>query len=150
MQKTKVLFLYEEPDNSVLAVFPEMPLGTHDVACYSQVGQHSKAGKSYYRALKPAIEADYMPLLQELVSEYGYDLEVLNLPGESIKRAISSHIEGRTILVFHDGCVKIFDQTTDELKADVKFIDAEDVAEELEKVVDAVELYEIQQAIKAP
>lgn len=147
--KTKVIFL-QEAFQSVLAVFPEQSADGNIMACYSHMGQHGTCDKGYRDELKEAEYIAYKPLLKELVDNYGYDLEILNMHNDPIKRAISSETEGRTILVYHDGCVKIFDQTADELKADVIFIDAEDVESKLKDVASPEEIFKIEQAFKAP
>lgn len=156
-KKTKVLFVQEKILNSVLAVFPELIEREVWVQCYSRIGQHSTALISYYKELKEATPAAYMALYDELVNEHG-DLEVLNKPqNEPIKCAFTSPTtEGRTIIVYHDGGVKAFDQGDSwDAHAEVKYIEAEELEGELQALLDKgefseQEINEIQQAIKAP
>lgn len=109
-ESTKVLFL-RETNNSILAVFTETPEANNMVACYSHVGQHSACTEEYYKALYRAFYRDYKPLFDELTNQ-GYQLHVLNPDRyEPIKTAFTSETtEGRTIIVYHDGGVKVFDQ----------------------------------------
>jgi hypothetical protein len=156
-EKTKVLFLVEtdsDGNSSTLAVFPDKKNGRGSVECYTHAEQHSNAGYDYYEGLKRQKHPDYMPLYQELVS-LGYDLEVLNIDeGEPIKRAITSAREGRTILVYFDGGVKLFDQGPNhETKADVLNFEPHEIeGGKLEQIIHFShdEIEQIQQALQAP
>lgn len=108
-KKTKVLFVTER-EGEILAVFPEEKEGQYNVKCYCHLGQHSQTGINYYKSLREAKPVDYQPLYDELVKEFGYDLDVLNAP-DPIKHAFTSlSHEGRTIIIYHDGGIKIIEQ----------------------------------------
>lgn len=74
----KVLFLREVFPDSILAIFPDVPLNKTLIPCYSQNGQHSSTSLDYAKELKPATAEQYHTLEKELEREYGYKLEVLN------------------------------------------------------------------------
>jgi hypothetical protein len=110
---TNVLFVWEENPKSILAVFPDQKEGRAMVMGYSHVGQHSRVGIAYYKKLEPAMRSEYMALYNELIAQ-GYILHVQNDGhADPIKRAITSERDGRTIIIYQDGGIKIFDQGQD-------------------------------------
>lgn len=73
---TKVVFRkYKNGD--IIALFPEIPAAFGEVASYTHMNGH---GGSHYKLVmnstKSATEAEYMPLFNELVAKYGYQLDV--------------------------------------------------------------------------
>ena len=68
---TKVIFRKFE-NGEIIALFPENKYGDTCMS-YMHIGQHSNASYSMLiRATKPAIQDEYKPLLNELIS-IGYD-----------------------------------------------------------------------------
>ncbi len=75
-QPITVLFRVDK-SNEVTAFFPT-EVGTNDrvtCACYSHVGQHGTAHKTYYRLTRRATPEEYAALARELET-IGYDLEI--------------------------------------------------------------------------
>jgi hypothetical protein len=76
--KTKVRFYRE--DDTVLAIFPEVPFGggnNNDLTCYAHVGQHSACTQGYISSLSLASMSEYKSLKEELEG-LGYNLEIQN------------------------------------------------------------------------
>lgn len=73
---TKVVFR-KYKNGSIIALFPEIPAAFGEVASYTHMNGH---GGSHYKLVmnptKSATEAEYMPLFNELVAKYGYQLDV--------------------------------------------------------------------------
>ncbi len=67
------------PEGDVVALFPEEaanPLG--HILSYQSEGQHGAASPELVSELAEATEAEYQPLLQELIVKVGYtDLKVI-------------------------------------------------------------------------
>ena len=78
MNTTKIMFRYvsyPDGDPEVLAIFPEIPADDKGfyATCYARIGQHSSCDvQGMIRISRPATEAEYSSLLQELKS-IGYD-----------------------------------------------------------------------------
>ncbi len=154
----KVKFVKENDDESqsVLAVFPDLKDRTY-VRGYSHQGQHCNVDSEYYLGLEEANRREFLPLYFELVG-LGYKLLVINDNEPSpdpIKKAFSSPTkETRTIVVYQDGCVRLFDQSNTEEDTAKVIVYEPDEFNELSKayqeIIDGEELYEIQQAIQAP
>lgn len=74
--QTKVVFR-KCKNGDIIALFPEIPAAFGEVASYTHINGH---GGSHYKLVmnstKSATEADYMPLFNELVAKYGYQLDV--------------------------------------------------------------------------
>lgn len=77
MKKTKVTFYNEGA--GILAVFTEQLERSGLVSCYSFIGQHSTATKEYFNKLQLATPEEYLPLMLELIREFGYELDVFNI-----------------------------------------------------------------------
>ena len=73
---TKVIFR-KWKDGSILALFPYEEWSQFECASYMHLGQHSGADYNYcIRITKPATEADYLPLYNELTA-IGYNLQII-------------------------------------------------------------------------
>lgn len=74
---TAVIFRrFEEGD--IIALFPSLPCDDSGlITSYQHIGQHSGASPDLIHELAPVPEADYAPLLAELVSVGYDDLDVL-------------------------------------------------------------------------
>jgi hypothetical protein len=75
MKKTQVIFLKEkDKSDDVFAYFPESE------ECFAIHEGHSICTREYAKACKPVYQkAKYVSLFNLLVSEYGYDLEVVRV-----------------------------------------------------------------------
>ncbi len=81
---TLVKFRYNENNNDLFAFFPQLIESRNFVndkgqytkkMCYSLIGQHSVCSLNYVNQSRPATEAEYLPLKQELES-IGYNLKI--------------------------------------------------------------------------
>ena len=75
----KVIFLFHVANNDLFAFFPaDKADNKGNFTSYSHVGQHSACGTDYVQESRLAKEDEYIPLLNEMIYNYGYkDLEIL-------------------------------------------------------------------------
>jgi hypothetical protein len=79
---TQIKFFYNQENEDLFAIFPNDIFrgifGDKLFSCYSRVGQHSACGTDYVQESRLAKEDEYIPLLNEMIYNYGYkDLEIL-------------------------------------------------------------------------
>lgn len=103
-QKTKVLFLMEQPDSdisaNVFAFFPEERYNTIEngtFTCYAHIGQHSACHIDYANKCLQATQEQYNDLKIELEG-LGYDLEVLNEQPPAPIKEDAKHTPGELFL----------------------------------------------------
>lgn len=74
MEKVKVIFRKAKnpytKEYEVVAFFPEIEANYGRILSYMHIGQHSEADLDFYYSTKKATEAEYKPLLMELISIY--------------------------------------------------------------------------------
>jgi hypothetical protein len=70
----KVIFLKDKEINSVFAFFTEPEDG--DYICYDPIGGHSGCCLEYIMECEEAKECEYLPIYNQLIEYYGYDLKI--------------------------------------------------------------------------
>ena len=73
--KTKVIFLYHEPNQDLFAFFPELHESGDNKLSYTHIGQHSECSWDYVDECRLASETERTDLFKELES-IGYNLEL--------------------------------------------------------------------------
>jgi hypothetical protein len=71
----QVIFLKDHDQSTVFAFFTEPEYGEY--VCYCPIGGHSGCHLGYASACEEATEAEYLPILKQLISYYGYNIEVV-------------------------------------------------------------------------
>jgi len=109
----KVLFLEQNIHPfDVIAVFPESKTGS-SVVTYTHKEKFGNMSEKKHKVFPQAGRKNYQSLYSELLKQ-GYNLEILNdEESEPIKQAVTGWQDGRTILIYKDGGIKIIDQGAD-------------------------------------
>lgn len=68
----------KNPQNDVIAIFPDIKDGNGNMASYMHVGQHGDCDPALLNELRPATPSEYEPLKNELAQIYSeYELNVI-------------------------------------------------------------------------
>ena len=99
--KTKTIVIFKKDPqnhNEVIAFMPyEICNWQGYFTCYAHVGQHSTTCDQYFRQCRTAIQEEYEPLLNELIS-IGYNVEVKKrLSTEKFKQAYQEFLKRNKI-----------------------------------------------------